>query len=111
MKVQIVHPLNIFFKIWISSEADKPATGKPYKPRYTPKPKVEETAEIWFDDVDEVLLEGRVHQGEEKGESSNPEKYLVKENSFGGLTKIVGIDCEMVGIGRGNFSDDRGKAV
>ena len=51
--------------------------------------------------MDDVLLEGRVQLRGETGETSNPEKYLVKENSFSGLTKIVGMDCEMVGIGKG----------
>jgi len=50
--------------------------------------------DIWFDDVDEALLEKPVA-------TSNPEKFLVKERSFEGLTKIVGMDCEMVGVGKG----------
>jgi RNA exonuclease 4 len=70
--------------------------------------------EIWFDDVDELLIEGlrntqvespaavkknsEVHSAIKKSEShkGNP---LVKPESFAGTTKVVAMDCEMVGVG------------
>jgi len=64
--------------------------------------------EIWFDDVDEILLERPSQLQNEKqsnqensvSESStlNP---LVKPESFRGTTKVVAMDCEMVGVGEG----------
>jgi len=47
--------------------------------------------EVWFDDVDPVLLD--------MAKSKDPEEALVKNNSFKGVTKILGMDCEMVGVG------------
>uniref|UniRef100_A0A1A8NPR5 RNA exonuclease 4 n=2 Tax=Nothobranchius rachovii TaxID=451742 RepID=A0A1A8NPR5_9TELE len=75
------------------------------------KPVVEERKptedDLWFDDVDpddaeetlgaeaaEIL---RRKQG--KHQSKDTESMLVKEKCFEGLTKIVAIDCEMVGVG------------
>ena len=59
--------------------------------------------EIWFDDVDECLIE----RNENKSVSLNKETenrnikddQLVKEKSFKGLTKAISMDCEMVGVG------------
>jgi len=76
--------------------------------------KVEETEEpdIWFDDVDPSLIE-------EANKPTKPktEKTLTKENDktkksdksdnglvkkgFAGITRIIGMDCEMVGVGEG----------
>ena len=50
-----------------------------------------EEDEVWFDDVDPVLLD--------IGQSKDPSEGLVKNNSFKGATKILGMDCEMVGVG------------
>eukprot|EP00088_Acartia_fossae_P030994 TRINITY_DN3195_c0_g1_i4.p1 TRINITY_DN3195_c0_g1~~TRINITY_DN3195_c0_g1_i4.p1 ORF type:complete len:333 (-),score=49.42 TRINITY_DN3195_c0_g1_i4:174-1172(-) len=55
-----------------------------------------EEEEIWFDDVDESLLETSTKETAK----SDPEKLLVKERSFKGITKIIGMDCEMVGVGK-----------
>uniref|UniRef100_A0A1A8NC50 REX4, RNA exonuclease 4 homolog n=1 Tax=Nothobranchius pienaari TaxID=704102 RepID=A0A1A8NC50_9TELE len=81
------------------------------------KPVVEERKptedDLWFDDVDpddaeetlgaeaaEIL---RRKQG--KHQSKDTESMLVKEKCFEGLTKIVAIDCEMVGTGpKGSIS-------
>jgi len=52
--------------------------------------------DVWFDDVDESLLEN----SPVTMSGTEPEKALVKQNSFSGLTKIIGMDCEMVGVGR-----------
>jgi len=49
--------------------------------------------EVWFDDVDDLLLQ--------KPEVEDTANALVKEHAFDGLTRIIGMDCEMVGIGRG----------
>ena len=54
-------------------------------------PEEKEEDDIWFDDVDPILLD--------VSKSDNPEDSLVKSNSFKGVTKILGMDCEMVGVG------------
>lgn len=50
--------------------------------------------DIWFDDVDEVLIEPS--KAESASSRTDP---LVKPYSFDGVTKVVGMDCEMVGVG------------
>ncbi|KAF4016827.1 hypothetical protein G4228_007862 [Cervus hanglu yarkandensis] len=67
-----------------------------------PAPPTED--DIWFDDVDPADIEAAI--GPEaasiarkqlgQGESS---VTLVKERAFGGLTKALAMDCEMVGVG------------
>jgi len=47
--------------------------------------------DIWFDDVDPMLLDGV--------KADNASDSLVKANGFTGVTKIIGMDCEMVGVG------------
>ena len=56
----------------------------------------EKKPEIWFDDVDPDLLEENESKPKLK---SGSEQNLVKEKSFQGLTKILAMDCEMVGTG------------
>nr|ADD38917.1 RNA exonuclease 4 [Lepeophtheirus salmonis] len=74
------------------------------------KPPIKEAKpkpDIWFDDVDMELLDPEDRPKPENGiqtESGNTgnissEKSLVKNKSFEGLTKIIGMDCEMVGVG------------
>ncbi|KAM4715489.1 RNA exonuclease 4 [Anableps anableps] len=64
--------------------------------------------DLWFDDVDPDVIEETM--GAEAAEimrkkqgipskSKDPESSLVKESAFGGITPIVAIDCEMVGVG------------
>jgi len=48
---------------------------------------------IWFDGVDKCLILSSM------ADSSAKSNKLVKEKSFSGLTKIVAMDCEMVGTG------------
>jgi len=58
---------------------------------------------IWFDDVDAELLDPEDRPnfvGEMKDDQAKKEG-LVKEKSFKGLTKILAMDCEMVGVGYG----------
>ncbi|KAK7919688.1 hypothetical protein WMY93_010972 [Mugilogobius chulae] len=65
--------------------------------------------DIWFDDVDPDDMEATV--GAEAAEimrkkmgihqSKDYESALVKEKAFEGITKVVAIDCEMVGVGPG----------
>jgi RNA exonuclease 4 len=55
--------------------------------------KSDKPSEIWFDDVDEILLEPQ--------KVDNKKDPLVKPYSYQGVTKIIGIDCEMVGVGEG----------
>uniref|UniRef100_A0A1A7XHM2 RNA exonuclease 4 n=1 Tax=Iconisemion striatum TaxID=60296 RepID=A0A1A7XHM2_9TELE len=75
------------------------------------KPAVEERKptedDLWFDDVDPDDVEETM--GAEAAEilrrkqgihqSKDTKSMLVKEMSFGGLTRTVAIDCEMVGVG------------
>ncbi|XP_013381244.1 RNA exonuclease 4 isoform X1 [Lingula anatina] len=53
--------------------------------------------DIWFDDVDEIFLEAN------RGKVSSSSKIdpLVKPESYQGLTKVLAMDCEMVGVGAG----------
>lgn len=66
--------------------------------------------DIWFDDVDELLLERTPASMETRDEhvaESGPEKEanpLVKPGAFKGVTKVVCMDCEMVGVGDGSDS-------
>ncbi|KAL4226191.1 REX4 [Mactra antiquata] len=76
-----------------------------------------EEPEIWFDDVDEILLDRKPASSQslvntEDNESSDddttePETQnpLVKSGTFKGLTKIVCMDCEMVGVGTDGKDD------
>ncbi|KAF0876105.1 RNA exonuclease 4 [Crocuta crocuta] len=68
----------------------------------TPVPPTEE--DIWFDDVDPVDIEAAL--GPEAARiarkqlgQSDSSVALVKEQAFGGLTRAVAMDCEMVGVG------------
>ncbi|XP_069333176.1 RNA exonuclease 4 isoform X1 [Eulemur rufifrons] len=67
-----------------------------------PAPPTEE--DIWFDDVDPVDIEAAL--GPEAAKiarkqlgRSESSVSLVKEQAFGGLTKALAMDCEMVGVG------------
>ena len=53
------------------------------------KQKDKEKEEVLFDDVDPVLFD--------TNRIKDPGEGLVENNSFKGVTKILGIDCEMVG--------------
>jgi len=59
--------------------------------------------EIWFDDVDHTLLdpEDREDDVNDLVNADGNTKSLVKEKGFSGLTKLIGMDCEMVGVGHG----------
>ncbi|XP_045164802.2 uncharacterized protein LOC123528841 [Mercenaria mercenaria] len=64
--------------------------------------------EIWFDDVDEMLLDKTpvslkqtVATEGDNGEMKE-ENPLVKPGAFKGVTKVVCMDCEMVGVGDGS---------
>jgi len=52
---------------------------------------IKDDDDIWFDDVDPMLLDGV--------KADNTSDSLVKANGFTGVTKIIGMDCEMVGVG------------
>jgi len=54
---------------------------------------IKDDDDIWFDDVDPMLLDGV--------KADNTCDSLVKANGFTGVTKIIGMDCEMVGVGIG----------
>ncbi|XP_040322535.1 RNA exonuclease 4-like, partial [Herpailurus yagouaroundi] len=60
--------------------------------------------DIWFDDVDPADIEAAL--GPEAAQiarkrlgQSESSIALVKEQAFGGLTRALAIDCEMVGVG------------
>lgn len=68
----------------------------------TPAPPTE--PDIWFDDVDPLDIEAAM--GPEAAEMARRQlgargsgSALVKEQAFGGLTKALALDCEMVGVG------------
>ena len=55
----------------------------------------EDDDDVWFDDVDPMLLES----DKAAINANNTPEALVKVNGFTGVTKILGMDCEMVGVG------------
>lgn len=59
-----------------------------------PQQKLDDSEEggVWFDDVDPMLLDTNKDLKSASGK-------LVKDNSFQGVTKVLGMDCEMVGVG------------
>ena len=66
------------------------------KDKKSKKARKEESSEepgsdIWFDDVDPLLLDKEVEAEAGTG--------LVKSQSYQGVTRVVGMDCEMVGVG------------
>nr|XP_036276285.1 RNA exonuclease 4 [Pipistrellus kuhlii]KAF6277223.1 REX4-like protein, 3'-5' exonuclease [Pipistrellus kuhlii] len=68
----------------------------------TPAPPTE--PDIWFDDVDPVDIEAAM--GPEAAEiarrqlgAGGSSAALEKEQAFGGLTRALALDCEMVGVG------------
>ena len=92
------------------------AVNKPMADTYRKDPKVEKeiaknNSGIWFDDVDECLLDSpsvnQTHklrcQPKNMGDSIQPTNIssdpLVKDKSIKGFTKAIGMDCEMVGVG------------
>lgn len=69
----------------------------------------EKEPEIWFDDVDEMLLDRKpvsLQQvpvtGDDETEAAKGDNPLVKPGAFKGVTKVVCMDCEMVGVGDGS---------
>ncbi|XP_004454605.1 RNA exonuclease 4 [Dasypus novemcinctus] len=67
-----------------------------------PLPPTEE--DIWFDDVDPEDIEAAIGPeaakiARRKLGQSDSSVTLVKEQAFGGLTKALALDCEMVGVG------------
>lgn len=87
-------------------------SGSEHKAKKVKKDVVEDTKptedDLWFDDVDPDDIElaigaeaaeiMRRKQGTQKKDNST-ECALVKEKAFEGITKVVAIDCEMVGVG------------
>ncbi|OWF51430.1 RNA exonuclease 4-like isoform X2 [Mizuhopecten yessoensis] len=64
----------------------------------------EKPPDIWFDDVDESLLDIQPKQPVGK-RKKNDKKSLVKEGTSSGLTKAVAMDCEFVGVGSNSRQD------
>lgn len=66
----------------------------PNPPERTPKPKV------WFDGVDPILLDPENHVPlPPPAASTYTSNGLVKKGSFNKPTRVVAMDCEMVGVG------------
>merc|ERR1719187_534459 len=91
-------------------EEPKPKPGLEHhfrKPGHKPQPKkIEKPAahksDIWFDDVDQMLLDPEDRPNSNSSEDAGGKTTaLVKEKSFAGLTKLIAMDCEMVGVGHG----------
>ncbi|XP_064632734.1 RNA exonuclease 4-like [Lineus longissimus] len=61
--------------------------------------KEEKEPEIWFDDVDDILIDSLKTKALIQSKSSTQKDPLVKQGSFKGVTKVVAMDCEMVGVG------------
>ncbi|KAG0714952.1 RNA exonuclease 4 [Chionoecetes opilio] len=64
----------------------------------------EEKLDIWFDNVDPILLgENKPNQNMKKPSSTSNKKSsgnpLVDEEASEGSTKVIAMDCEMVGVG------------
>ncbi|KAM4524293.1 RNA exonuclease 4 [Odontesthes bonariensis] len=88
------------------SNSDQAAKKKKKKKSVVEERKPTED-DLWFDDVDLDDIEEtmgaeaaeimRKKQGIQK--KTNTDSALVKEKAFDGLTRIVAIDCEMVGVG------------
>ncbi|XP_013863725.1 RNA exonuclease 4 [Austrofundulus limnaeus] len=79
------------------------------KTKYVEEKRKPTEEDLWFDDVDPDDVEETIgaeaaeimrrKQGVHK--SLHTESALVKEKGFEGLTRVVAVDCEMVGIGPG----------
>jgi len=80
---KINHPKAVFV-------GDVKAKVKGAIPKNQPVDSEEEN--VWFDDVDPMLLDTNKDLKSAAGK-------LVKDNSFQGVTKVLGMDCEMVGVG------------
>lgn len=89
-------------------DAGKVNGGLPAKKKKSaPEPTKPKEDDFWFDDVDPDDVEATV--GSEAAEmmrkkhglvkTPDVESLLVKERAFDGITNVVAIDCEMVGIG------------
>ncbi|KAG8542099.1 hypothetical protein GDO81_027459 [Engystomops pustulosus] len=92
----------------LPEDGEKPVVDskkKPSEETVLEPPKVD----LWFDDVDPDDIESalgpeagsiaRQMQGLPVNGSDSVDKVLVKDKAFEGLTKIVAMDCEMVGVG------------
>ncbi|XP_035878361.1 RNA exonuclease 4 isoform X2 [Phyllostomus discolor] len=70
--------------------------------RVTPAPPTEE--DIWFDDVDPADIEAAIgpeaaRVARQRLGGKDGGLALEKQQAFGGLTRAVAMDCEMVGVG------------
>jgi len=63
----------------------------------------EEEPEVWFDDVDPCLIDV---EPKRKSESAVKESDNKSATGHSGVTRIVGIDCEMVGVGNKGFKSN-----
>ena len=87
----------------------KPSSDKSEETNDSTKQKkdIKQQSKIWFDDVDESLLDPddlipaaiTKREGCKNSESDKKEDPLVKNKSFTGFTKAIAMDCEMVGVG------------
>lgn len=84
----------------------KPVIDK--KRKQAEKTKTEKKMDIWFDNIDPILLgepeeesemENCQRKANEKMDDVETATALVKTKCFEGITKAVAMDCEMVGVG------------
>jgi RNA exonuclease 4 len=63
--------------------------------------------EIWFEGVNDALIEQSRKRPLDGATSVQPDtkRRLVRPNSYTGITPIVGLDCEMVGVGPGGMDN------
>lgn len=80
------------------------SSSKEVENQEAPMPE-KEKLDIWFDNVDPILLEENASSqnadkpGAGEKDKKSTSKTLVTEDSYEGVTKVVAMDCEMVGVG------------
>lgn len=77
---------------------------KPFKRKRHDAVKAEEDKkpEVWFDDVDPEDIKSVEQESRSscsRAQKCTTDESLIKRNAFDGLTKAIGMDCEMVGVG------------
>jgi len=63
------------------------------------------SSDIWFEGVTDLLIQQSRKRplGDAAPVQNEPKRRLVRPNSYTGVTPILGIDCEMVGVGPGGL--------
>ncbi|KAH9490586.1 REX4, RNA exonuclease 4 [Bulinus truncatus] len=85
-------------KLNIATPVKKVAEKRPVEDDVVTSDSKKLKSDIWFDNVDSILIESDKADGENKIQKATTDP-LVKPDSFKGLTNCVAMDCEMVGVG------------